>query len=66
MLSAPIHLGRLVKRLPSTPNFHRFKLELARFQFAFRLRNPEIELVKSALTDFDLIASGVHLPIDVS
>ena len=66
MLCAPIHLGRLVKRLPPTPNFHRLKFKLARFQFAFRLRNPEYELVKSALTDFDLSASGVHAPVDVS
>ena len=50
-------MGRLVKRLPPTPNFHRLKFKLARFQFAFRLRNPEYELVKSALTDFDLSAS---------
>ena len=66
MLCAPIHLGRLVKRLPPTANFHRFKFKLARFQFAFRLKNPEYELVKSALTDFDLSASGVHEPIDTS
>ena len=67
MLCGPLHLGqRLVKRLPPTPNFHRLKFKLARFQFAFRLRNPEYELVKSALTDFDLSASGVHAPLDLS